>query len=34
VVELNPSRDGSGITASAAVKIIMEIMGKIALEKS
>jgi agmatinase len=33
VVELNPKRDFSNITASAAVKIIMEIMGKIALQK-
>ena len=28
VVEVNPARDVSGITASAAVKIIMEVMGK------
>jgi arginase family enzyme len=27
VVELNPSRDPSGITASAAVKIIKEVAG-------
>jgi len=33
VVELNPTRDASGITASAAVKIIMEIMGKIVLQQ-
>ncbi|TKJ31945.1 agmatinase [bacterium (candidate division B38) B3_B38] len=32
VVELNPTRDASGITASAAVKIIMEIMGKVVLQ--
>lgn len=32
VVELNPTRDTSGITASAAVKIVMEIMGKIVLQ--
>lgn len=32
VVELNPTRDTSGITASAAVKIIMEIMGKVVLQ--
>ena len=32
VVELNPTRDTSGITAAAAVKIIMEIMGKIVLQ--
>jgi len=32
VVELNPTWDASGITASAAVKIIMEIMGKIVLQ--
>ena len=29
VVELNPYRDQSGITASAAVKIIKEVAGKI-----
>jgi len=29
IVELNPDRDTSGITAAAAVKIIMEILGKI-----
>lgn len=29
VVEVNPDRDNSGITASAAVKIIMEILGRI-----
>ena len=29
VVELNPDKDVSGITASAAVKILMEVMGKI-----
>jgi len=28
VVELNPDRDNSGITSAAAVKIIMEIIGK------
>lgn len=33
VVELNPKRDLTGITASAAVKIIMETMGKIVLQK-
>ncbi|MFW6128978.1 MAG: agmatinase [Candidatus Aminicenantaceae bacterium] len=33
VVELNPSRDGLGITASAAVKIIMEIAGKIVFSR-
>ena len=27
VVELNPSRDPSGITAAAAVKIIKEVAG-------
>ena len=29
VVEVNPERDASGITAAAAVKIIKEVMGKI-----
>ena len=29
VVEVNPDRDPAGITAAAAVKIIMEVMGKI-----
>jgi arginase len=33
VVEVNPDRDGSGITASAAVKIIMEILGRTVLLK-
>jgi len=33
VVEVNPDRDGSGITASAAVKIIMETLGRIVLLK-
>lgn len=33
VVELNPSRDGLGITASAAVKIIMETAGKIVINR-
>ncbi|MFW6160802.1 MAG: agmatinase [Acidobacteriota bacterium] len=33
LVEVNPSRDHSGITAAAAVKIIMEIMGKALLGK-
>lgn len=28
VVEVNPERDGSGITAAAAVKIIKEVIGK------
>lgn len=31
VVELNPSRDPSGITAAAAVKIIKEVAGKVVL---
>jgi arginase len=31
VVEVNPDRDSSGITASAAVKIIMEILGRVLL---
>ena len=29
VVELNPERDVSGITAAAAVKLIKEVAGKI-----
>jgi len=33
VVEVNPERDISGITAAAAVKIIKEVAGKIAIEK-
>jgi arginase len=33
VVEVNPDRDSSGITASAAVKIIMETLGRIVLLK-
>ena len=32
VVEVNPDRDRSGITAAAAVKIIMEVLGKIAFQ--
>jgi arginase len=34
VVELNPERDQTGITAAAAVKIIKEVVGKIILEAS
>lgn len=34
VVELNPERDKSGITAAAAVKIIKEVAGKIVFEAS
>lgn len=33
IVELNPERDPSGITAAAAVKIFKEIAGKIAILK-
>jgi len=33
IVEVNPDRDSSGITASAAVKIIMEILGQTVLLK-
>lgn len=33
VVEVNPERDPSGITAAAAVKVIMEVVGKIAWQK-
>lgn len=34
VVELNPARDKTGITAAAAVKIIKEVAGKIIFEAS
>ena len=34
VVEVNPSRDPSGITAAAAAKLIMETAGKIVMESS
>ena len=34
VVEVNPHKDVSGITASAAVKIIMEVMGKMVMLNS
>lgn len=34
VVELNPERDQTGITAAAAVKIIKEVVGKIIFEAS
>ncbi len=33
VVEVNPERDPSGITAAAAVKVIKEVVGKIAWQK-
>lgn len=33
IVELNPERDHSGITAAAAVKIIKEVVGKVAMMK-
>lgn len=33
VVEVNPDRDKSGITASAAVKVIKEVIGKIVFER-
>jgi len=33
VVEVNPERDVSGITAAAAVKIIKEVMGKIIIQR-
>ena len=33
VVEVNPDRDPLGITAAAAVKIIMEVIGKIVASK-
>jgi arginase family enzyme len=29
VVEVNPDKDISGITASAAVKVTMEVMGRV-----
>ncbi len=32
VVEVNPARDSSGITAAAAVKLLMEVAGKIVVE--
>jgi arginase family enzyme len=31
VVEVNPERDASGITAAAAVKIIKEVAGRVAI---
>ena len=31
VVEVNPERDASGITATAAVKIVKEVAGRIAI---
>ena len=34
VVEVNPDRDAVGITASAAVKIIMEVIGKIVASRN
>jgi agmatinase len=34
IVELNPDRDTVGITAAAAVKILMEIVGKIVFDTS
>ncbi len=34
VVELNPDRDATGITAAAGVKIIMEVIGKIVDSRS
>ena len=33
VVEVNPDRDQSGITASAAVKVVKEVIGKIVFEQ-
>jgi len=33
IVEVNPVQESKGITAAAAVKIIIEIMGKIVMEK-
>lgn len=33
VVEVNPERDVSGITASAAVKIVREMAGRIAIQR-
>ena len=33
VVEVNPARDPSGITAAAATKLLMEVAGKIVLER-
>jgi agmatinase len=34
VVEVNPERDASGITASAAVKVVREMAGKIVIQRS
>ena len=34
LVEVNPERDREGITSAAAVKIIMEVMGKIVQDRS
>ncbi len=33
VVEVNPDRDESGITAAAAVKVIKEVIGKIVFDR-
>jgi arginase family enzyme len=33
VVEVNPVRDESGITAAAAVKVIKEVVGKIVFDR-
>jgi arginase family enzyme len=33
VVEVNPSRDPSGITAAAAAKLLMEVAGKIVVDR-
>ncbi len=33
VVEVNPNRDKSGITAAAAVKVVKEVIGKIAFDR-
>jgi len=33
LVEVNPDRDPLGLTAAAAVKIIMEIMGKVVYDQ-
>jgi arginase family enzyme len=33
VVEVNPSRDPSGITAAAGAKLLMEVAGKIVVER-
>ena len=33
VVEVNPERDDTGITAAAAAKLVMEVMGKVVFDR-